>query len=229
MFKHNEATIVVMPRRYDIFLALPLLLAGCAIASEPRVDTSPIADFNASIVEGCTPLHVTFTNLSTGQVTDWKWNFGDGHSSTDKAPNHTYNESGIYTVSLLVTGPDGSDETTRIDYIQVRSEIIGWQDAARYIGQVKTVEGIIVEAYFAPGLKGKPTFLNFHKQYQSHFKCIIWYSDRISFLRAFPLNPETHLLNKSIRVTGMIEDYPEGSGVPEIILKMPSQIQVIGE
>jgi len=229
MFKHSGATIVMMLIRYCVLLALLLLLVGCVTHIEPIVNASLISDFKASVVEGYDPLHVTFTDLSAGQATDWKWDFGDGHSATDKAPNHTYNEPGIYTVSLLVTGPDGSDMSTKVDYIQVKSQIISWQEAAYYIGQEKTVEGIIVETSFSPELKGKPTFLNFHKQYQNNFKCIIWYSDRVNFLKAFPPNPETHLLNKSIRVTGIIEEYPTGSGVTEIILKLPSQIQVVGE
>ena len=229
MFKYNEATIVVMLIRYCVFLALLLLLASCAAAMKPSVNNPPVAAFEASVVEGFDPLNVTFMDLSKGQVTHFQWDFGDEHFSNDKAPNHTYNKPGTYTVSLVVIGPGGSHTETKINYIQVISDAISWQEAAEYIGQRKTVEGIIVETRFAPWLKGKPTFLNFHKQYQSHFKCIIWHGDRVGFLKAFPPNPETRFLNKSIRATGMIEDYPIGSGVPEIILKLPSQIQVVGE
>jgi len=217
-----------MRRCFHPLLVVLLLALGCSAKSKPALPP-PTASFAAMPDQGSAPLVVSFNDLSRGIVTHYQWNFGDGHSSSDKAPNHTYDDPGIYTVSLVVMGPGGSDMATKVDYIQVKNEVISWQDTAYYIGQVKTVEGIIVEASFAPELKGKPTFLNFHKQYQSHFKCIIWYSDRTSFLEAFPPNPETNLLNKSIRATGMIEDYPEGSGVPEIILKLPSQIHVIGE
>jgi PKD repeat protein len=229
MFKFSEATIVVMLLRYCVLPALGLLIFGCGTLIEPEIDSAPIADFEASTVEGFAPLYVIFSDLSTGQITHWKWDFGDGNCSVGKSPHHIYNEPGTYTISLIVLGPGGNDTAKKVDYIQVKNEIISWQDATNYMGQVKTVEGIVVETRFAPELNGRPTFLNFHKDYQGHFKCMIWYGDRASFLKAFPPNPETHLLNKTVRITGMIEAYPIASGVPEIILKFPSQIEVIGE
>jgi micrococcal nuclease len=135
----------------------------------------------------------------------------------------------MYTVSLAVMGPGGSDMETKADYIEVKSQAISWEEAASYIGQTKTVEGIVVGSYHASQLKGEPTFLDFHKPYEGYFKCVIWGSDRQEFLKAFPPNPETHFLNKRLRVTGMIKEYPRGSGVPEIIIKKPSQVEVVGE
>ncbi|CAA0096990.1 Elastase [BD1-7 clade bacterium] len=39
---------------------------------------------------------------STGQVTGWQWDFGDGNTSTERSPEHTYAEAGDYTVTLRV-------------------------------------------------------------------------------------------------------------------------------
>jgi PKD repeat protein len=64
---------------------------------------------------------VNFTDQSTGQITSWSWNFGDGSTSREQNPSHTYNDPGTYTVSLTVTGPEGSDTETKTDYINVRS------------------------------------------------------------------------------------------------------------
>ena len=45
---------------------------------------------------------VNFSNLSFS-ATDYAWDFGDGNTSTEKAPVHTYQEDGLYTVSLTAT------------------------------------------------------------------------------------------------------------------------------
>lgn len=52
---------------------------------------------------------VQFTNLSNdvGVATNWLWEFGDGNTSSEKNPIHTYTKSGKFTVKLLVVDPDG--------------------------------------------------------------------------------------------------------------------------
>jgi len=55
---------------------------------------------------------------------NYKWDFGDKSTSTDETPNHTYNSSGKFTVSLTVTDDKENTATdTRTDYITVQS---GW-------------------------------------------------------------------------------------------------------
>ena len=48
-------------------------------------------------------LLIHFTNLSTGNLINYNWNFGDGTSSTNFSPNHLYTAAGIYTVLLSVS------------------------------------------------------------------------------------------------------------------------------
>ncbi|MBP7299064.1 MAG: PKD domain-containing protein, partial [Methanoculleus sp.] len=50
----------------------------------------PIADFTANVTAGPAPLAVRFTDLSTGDPTGWSWSFGDGNTSTEQNPVHTY-------------------------------------------------------------------------------------------------------------------------------------------
>ncbi|WP_191284423.1 DUF7948 domain-containing protein [Luteibaculum oceani] len=47
----------------------------------------------------------TFSNLSS-PANEYKWDFGDGNTSTDKNPTHTYAEPGEYTVTLVANKPD---------------------------------------------------------------------------------------------------------------------------
>jgi len=204
-------------------------MVGCARQSEPAIIPVPAADFTANPDEGIAPLTVSFTDLSTGDVTHWHWDFGDGQFSSQPEPSHAYTSTGDYTVSLTIMGPGGSDVETKVDYIKVSREVISWEEAGGYIGQNKVVKGIVVDTYYARHVKGQPTFLNFHKPYEGYFKCVIWGSDRGRFIKEFPPNPETYFLNKRVQVTGLIEEYPEGSGIPEIILSDPSQIDVVGD
>lgn len=70
------------------------------------------ASFTATPVTGQAPLAVSFTDTSGGDVTGRLWQFGDGATSTQQNPSHTYAAAGTFTVSLTVTGPDGDDAAT---------------------------------------------------------------------------------------------------------------------
>ena len=77
------------------------------------------AAFTADVTSGAAPLTVQFTDQSTGVVLSWLWDFGDGTTSTEQNPAHTYTDPGTYTVSLTVTSPDGTDTETIAGYIVV--------------------------------------------------------------------------------------------------------------
>ena len=79
-----------------------------------------MASFTALPGTGSAPLSVQFQDLSTGDVTGWSWTFGDGGSSTQPNPVHVYQQNGDYTVSLTVSGPEGSDSDTKPGVVQVR-------------------------------------------------------------------------------------------------------------
>ena len=66
-----------------------------------------------------TPAEVTFSDASTGNITTWAWDFGDGSSSSESEPMHTYADPGSYTITLTVSGAGGSNLLTRADYVTV--------------------------------------------------------------------------------------------------------------
>jgi len=84
-----------------------------------KVITKPVAEFSATPTSGKMPLTVAFTDISTGSPTKWKWNFGDGASSTIQNPKHKYSKAGSYTVTLTATNAAGSSTTTKTNYIKV--------------------------------------------------------------------------------------------------------------
>lgn len=69
--------------------------------NSPESALIPSARFNVSTLKGCAPLEVNFDNKSVAAKT-YKWNFGDGKSSTLKNPLNTYNKPGIYTATLEI-------------------------------------------------------------------------------------------------------------------------------
>ena len=69
---------------------------------------APVASFTASRLIGDAPLAVDFTDASSGEITSRQWDFGDGGSSKEASPSHTYDVAGSYTVTLTVSGPGGS-------------------------------------------------------------------------------------------------------------------------
>jgi PKD repeat protein len=79
----------------------------------------PVADLSGSVTTGIVPLTVEFTDQSTGYPTSWSWSFGDGMTSVERNPIHTYQAPGTYTVGLTVTNDAGSDTASRAGYITV--------------------------------------------------------------------------------------------------------------
>jgi PKD repeat protein len=76
----------------------------------------PAAAFSADVTTGEVPLTATFSDESS-LAESWLWDFGDGTTSTDLNPEHTYSVPGTYTVTLTVTNTYGSDIETKTGYI----------------------------------------------------------------------------------------------------------------
>ena len=89
------------------------------ITVSPQPASPPEADFSATPVSGTAPLVVNFTDASTGDITNWSWDFGDGSNGIGQAAMKSYAEPGVYTVSLSVSGPNGSDTVTKTNLITV--------------------------------------------------------------------------------------------------------------
>jgi len=75
--------------------------------------------FGAEQTTGFRPFTVQFRDSSDGEIDSWLWDFGDGTTSSDRHPVHTYQNPGTYSVSLTITGPGGVRDTTRTDFITV--------------------------------------------------------------------------------------------------------------
>ena len=97
------------------------------LASEPvgttvygyQVYTNTVkADFSGVPRLGLAPLSVSFTDLSSGEILTYTWDFGDEGTSFLANPTHTYSVLGTYTVSLTVQNTIDSDTETKARYIR---------------------------------------------------------------------------------------------------------------
>jgi subtilisin family serine protease len=83
------------------------------------------AKFSADVVSGNVPLAVQFTDQSPNSPTAWDWTLGDGTTSTEQNPAHTYTvpgPNGIYTVDLKETESNGVGEEALRNYIWARAD-----------------------------------------------------------------------------------------------------------
>jgi hypothetical protein len=96
---------------------------GCFGVSDTFRVEGPVADFTAS----STLLSTTFTNASQGAVS-YAWNFGDGATSTQANPIHTYTATGVFNVRLIVTNSCGLKDTILQQVGVTPSEEPSWLD-----------------------------------------------------------------------------------------------------
>jgi hypothetical protein len=90
---------------------------------EPQFRKSLDAQWSFNVVDMGQRL-VAFKDLSQGEITSWKWDFGDGTTSTEQNPTHQYpakpGREGIYTVVLYITGPSGTSRMAKVWEVHVR-------------------------------------------------------------------------------------------------------------
>ncbi|MBK9387537.1 MAG: PKD domain-containing protein [Planctomycetes bacterium] len=89
------------------------------VSAEPSV--LPVADFDANVYGGAPPLVVQFTDTSTGQPTQWSWDFdADGIAdSTQQNPLWTFSTGGFHTIALRASNNCSSDTVTKRDFVHV--------------------------------------------------------------------------------------------------------------
>ncbi|MEM6964802.1 MAG: PKD domain-containing protein, partial [Bacteroidota bacterium] len=80
---------------------------------------SEVEMFSADTIACSLPHVANFTGISSDpNIQSWHWDFGDGNSSSELSPTHTYSTFGVFPVTLTVTNLDGCE--TRIADITVR-------------------------------------------------------------------------------------------------------------
>ena len=102
---------------------------SATVTDSVHVNPDPAANFVGVNLKGCPNVNTAFTDLSTittGAITTWNWNFGNGQLSNSQLPppqvytNNSATNIKYYSVSLTVTSDSGCTNTKSIpNYIQV--------------------------------------------------------------------------------------------------------------
>jgi hypothetical protein len=91
--------------------------------------------------------------------------------------------------------------------------------ARNHIGEYSKVCGLVASTHFANRSRGAPTFINLDQAYPEQvFTAVIWIEDRAKFGY-----PEERFADRQICLSGVIQLY---RGIPEIILRSPSQVEI---
>jgi hypothetical protein len=83
------------------------------------LNITPDSDFIGIPTSGTRPLSVSFTDLSTGNITGWLWTFYDGNTSTAQNPSNLFSLAGVYDIKLITSNPDESNENHQVGYITI--------------------------------------------------------------------------------------------------------------
>jgi PKD repeat protein len=121
----NPAHTYTKPGIYSVTLSVTNEFGSGQITKSSLINAGvvPDAEYIAETREGDPPLTVRFRDFSSGHPLTWLWDFGDGTTSTEKDPVHTYTKKGSYTTRLHVANAFGSDSITRPDHITVGNPV----------------------------------------------------------------------------------------------------------
>ena len=115
--------------------------SGCTdtvtVGNGIRTGTKPVAGFSASPRDVCANVTVNFSDLSTGNVDQWHWDFGDGSTSNVQNPNHVYNDTGYFNVQLIVWNNGCPDTLDIQNYIHVKPPIASYTVASNCSERLK--------------------------------------------------------------------------------------------
>mgnify|MGYP006267224597 CR=1 FL=1 len=121
------------------WLMIAVLSLGLFVACDDEEEVTPedpIASFQFSVSEG-NFLEVTFENFSQN-ATSYEWDFGDGNSSTDENPVHTYSGPGSYEVTLVASNDAGvtaerSEVVNIVDPLAAQRTLFGEDGKSWYL------------------------------------------------------------------------------------------------
>src|SRR6476620_7049749 len=90
-----------------------------ALMTESPAFSQLSAGFTSSSVSGCSPIVVQFTDQSTGNPLQWRWDLGNGVTSFLQNPSTTYFNARTYNVKLVVRNAGGADSIIQNQFITV--------------------------------------------------------------------------------------------------------------
>jgi PKD repeat protein len=113
-FPFRTAPSINMNRHpYKVIVTFFVFASFCSSVAVAQ----PNAEFSITPGSKCKNDEVTFVNLSTGSIVDYLWDFGDGTTSDEINPTHTYATPGTFTIILTATDAGGLTDSYNKSYI----------------------------------------------------------------------------------------------------------------
>jgi len=169
---HNAIKDAIQQVQVNLGLASfpnPRSLNGLLTQAETTF-LAPKPLFRAYPLSGPPPLRVRFQNFSNRGEVRYLWDFGDGTTSVETDPTHTYLTEGVFTVSMnLITQTGALGAVTKSNYITVSN------DAKTPFFYVTPVQGDSVQR--ATHIGGQPTVFNFVDQTDGNIAERYWIFD----------------------------------------------------
>ncbi len=148
----NPTHTYASPGNYTVCLTVTNSCAADSICSTVSVcaPAAPSFSFTQNL------LNFQFQDQTSGSVSQWLWDFGDGNTSGMASPSHTYSSPGNYTVCLTITdscGSDSSCQTVNATNVGITNPSLAtfecWPNPATDIVQVKVEAGLLTNAEVA--------------------------------------------------------------------------------
>lgn len=100
---------------------------GCTdsvtIVNAVSLGKHPDAAFSAKPLQSCAGDPIQFRDTSIGLITDWLWLFGDGGTSTEQNPLYKYQDTGYFSVTLIVSQYGCADTLTKPKYVYLKPPV----------------------------------------------------------------------------------------------------------
>ncbi len=169
MVRKNWALLAFVPG----IIVLGLSGAGCQ-QSVPDTQSKVVADFTGGVTEVEVDTLIYFSDLSSGGIERWLWEFGDGATSTGQNPAHSYDAPGTYTVSLTVAGDSWEDTEIKSGYIRV----IGVNQIPSYVmGEARAIYEWAEGAEASTLLERVPCYCGCKLSGHKHVRDCFWRDD----------------------------------------------------
>ena len=119
-----------------------IYVVALTVDLQPTRPDAPVADFVANVTSGELPLAVAFTDQSTNSPTSWSWDFGDGATSGERDPVHTYTSAGTYTVNLTASSGSGTSSAQAGIVVTKPDPILFNTSVTVYMDEPIVVDGV---------------------------------------------------------------------------------------
>ncbi len=87
------------------------------------VGAKPIAIYTADPLDVCAYQKINFTDKSAGNPDQWIWFFGDGGSAVNQYPSHLYNDTGLFSVTLIAINNGCADTITNLNQVHIHPPV----------------------------------------------------------------------------------------------------------